>query len=230
MTREPEMVKAYRDTWEARTALILELLAGPVLLARSSSTSVAIVRQISDENIHHVREVMDETFGAENACGIIPFVKTSAVSSPQARTNVLGVLCDYLIWYAKDFTRVKYNQPYKSKTVEDIGEYTRVEFEDGTRRALSREEQRNVHEVLAKGGRLYRQDNIISPGYSDTLSQPFVYRGIAYSPGPTSHWKTTLAGMEALAKKKRLEPPGLSARLCPVLSGLSSYTHRRDVG
>src|SRR5205823_119729 len=137
-------------------------------LARELLTpSGSVFVQISDENLHHVRELMDEVFGAENFCSLVTFYKTGAVSSPEARTNVLGTLCDYLLWYAKDFDLVKYRQPFRPKEPgkDSAGEYTRVEFQDGTRRPLTSEEQDTLRTTLAVGARLYRQDNIISTGY-----------------------------------------------------------------
>jgi adenine-specific DNA-methyltransferase len=209
MTREPEMVQAYRDTWELGLHSYLTYLRDRLLLCRDLlHPSGSIFVQISDENLHHVRELMDEVFGAENFCSVITFLKTAAVSSPQARTNVLGSLSDYLLWYAKDVTRVKYNQPYAPKMGGDVGEYTRVELPDGTRRPLTRDELRDFDAVLESGGRLYRQDNIISTGYSESLSQPFEFGGDTFRPGATSHWKTTLSGMETLAKAGRLERRG----------------------
>src|SRR5947207_12320185 len=91
--REPEMVKAYLDTWELGLHSYLTYLRDRLLLARELlSPSGSLFVQISDANLHHVREVMDGVFGAENFCSIVTFVKTSAVSSPQARTDVLGSL------------------------------------------------------------------------------------------------------------------------------------------
>lgn len=209
LTREPEMVKAYRDTWELGLHSYLTYLRDRLSLAKELlHDQGSVFVQISDENLHHVREVMDDVFGANNACGVIPFVKTSAVSSPQARTNVLGVLCDYLLWYAKDFSRVTYHQPFRQKLLSDLGEYTRIELPDGTRRPLARHEFGNLAEIVSNGARLYRQDNIVSSGYSDSLSKPFVFERRTYSPGSSSHWKTTLDGMASLAKQRRLEPRG----------------------
>jgi len=79
---------------------------------------------------------------------------------------------------------------------------------DGSRRPLNRSEMHNLDSVLANGVRLYRQDNINSSGYSESLSQPFEFEGKVFVPGPTAHWKTTLDGMAALAKARRLEPRG----------------------
>ena len=97
MTREPEMVQAYRDTWELGLHSYLTYMRDRLLLARELlSPSGSIFVQISDENLHHVRELMDEVFGAENCCGVITFKKTSSASG-----NLLAAVGDYLLWYAR---------------------------------------------------------------------------------------------------------------------------------
>src|SRR5437867_11249656 len=94
MTREPEMVKAYRDTWELGLHSYLTYMRDRLLLARELLTpSGSIFVQISDENLHHVRELMDEVFGGKNVCGIISFKKTGGLA-----TNLLPAVNDYLLW------------------------------------------------------------------------------------------------------------------------------------
>src|SRR5438876_7767099 len=102
MTREPEMVKAYRDTWELGLHSYLTYMRDRLLLCRELLTPTgSIFVQISDENLHHVRELMDEVFGADNFCAEIAFAKTSGL----AASDKLPVACDYLVWYAKDRVR-----------------------------------------------------------------------------------------------------------------------------
>src|SRR5690606_5961556 len=108
MTREPEMVKAYRDTWELGLHSYLTYMRDRLLLSRELLTpSGSIFVQISDENLHHVRELMDEVFGAENAVAVIPFVKTAGLGA-----SGLPVICDYIVWHARDRERMKYRQLY----------------------------------------------------------------------------------------------------------------------
>jgi adenine-specific DNA-methyltransferase len=109
MTREPEMVQAYRDTWELGLHSYLTYLRDRLLLARELlAPSGSIFVQISDENLHHVRELMDEVFGSENFVSLISFKKTSGAGSPSGGTDVLPSVADYLLWYAKDSAQVKY--------------------------------------------------------------------------------------------------------------------------
>jgi adenine-specific DNA-methyltransferase len=111
MTREPEMVKAYRDTWELGLHSYLTYLRDRLLLARDLlAPGGSIFVQISDENLHHVREVMDEVFGTENFCQVVTFVKTSG-----QRTKDVHRVCDYLLWYAKSKPEQKYHQMFAEK-------------------------------------------------------------------------------------------------------------------
>jgi len=111
MTREPEMVQAYRDTWELGLHSYLTYMRDRLLLSRDLlAPSGSIFVQISDENLHHVREVMDEVFGNENFCGVIMFMKASAQSS-----DLLSSSSDFLIWYARKKDQVKYRSIYQIK-------------------------------------------------------------------------------------------------------------------
>jgi adenine-specific DNA-methyltransferase len=117
MTREPEMVKAYRDTWELGLHSYLTYLRDRLLLCRellASSGSVFV--QISDENLHHVREIMDEVFGAENFVSLIAFAKTTGFSG-----NTLSSVADYILWYARSIQSIKYRQLYRFKEAGDEG-------------------------------------------------------------------------------------------------------------
>jgi len=210
MTREPEMVKAYRDTWELGLHSYLSYLRDRMLVARELLTaSGSIFVQISDENLHHVRELMDEVFGSENFCAAIVVRKTSALNSPVARVNYIPASADFLLWYSRDLARLKYRQLYKTKELTGDGgdHYRLVEQADGSVRRLRGEEIIDPTE-LPSGDRVVRYDNLISQGFSETLSQPFEFSGASYSPGRTSHWKTTLPGLRRLAEQGRLAVTG----------------------
>ena len=121
LTREPEMVKAYRDTWELGLHSYLTYMRDRLLLARELLTRVGqVFVQISDENLHHVRELMDEVFGGENFCGVIAFKKAGSQTS-----DLLDEYVDFLLWYARDRERVKYRQLYWDKR---LGDDTAVEY------------------------------------------------------------------------------------------------------
>jgi adenine-specific DNA-methyltransferase len=209
ITREPEQVKAFRDTWRDGIHSYLTYLRDRLTVARDLLTdSGSIFVQIGDENVHRVRTVMDEVFGETNFAAQIAFIKTSAVSSPEAKTNVIGDLFDYVLWYSKDIDRVKYRQPLRPKDFGGKSEYKRMELPDGTRRSLSTKEGDDFDLEKYPGARYYRQDNIVSTGFSATLSVPFQAFGTSFQPNASSHWKTTIPGMQSLLRAGRLEPRG----------------------
>jgi adenine-specific DNA-methyltransferase len=202
MIREPEMVKAYRDTWELGLHSYLTYLRDRLLLARELlSESGSIFVQISDENLHHVREVMDEVFGSENHHGLITVEKTTA-----QETTGLPSVCDYLLWYGKCLEKTKFVKVLLPKQVDDPGtkEYNRVELSDGSRRKMTSEETLDWSK-LPFGSRPYRQDNIVSqrpPG-----NFPVEFEGAVYRP-LSGYWKTGIEGMKKLIESKRIERRG----------------------
>lgn len=193
-TREPEMVRAYRDTWELGLHSYLTYLRDRLLLARELLTdSGSIFLQISSENLHLVREVVDEVFGADNFLNIIPFAKTSGVTTRFLASNV-----DFLVWVARDRGRAQFNDLYLSKSF-DAGtadNYNWLMFPDGTHRGMTAEERRDRRKVPEQA-RVYKPDNIASQG---NPSPKFTHRGKVYEQA----WKTTIPGLERLAKAGRL--------------------------
>ena len=203
MTREPEMVQAYRDTWELGLHSYLLYLRDRLRLARELlSQSGSIFLQISDENLHHVREVADEVFGADNSVGIINFVKTSGL----AATDTLATACDYLLWYAKDRTQAKYRQLFvaRGKNYEDGSPYSSIELSSGERRSMTKEEREST-ETLPIGSKVFRIDNLTKPGPGSRYV--FEFEGKKYDPGKR-WWGTTPQGMGRLAVAKRLATVG----------------------
>jgi adenine-specific DNA-methyltransferase len=206
ITREPEQVKAFRDTWRDGIHSYLTYLRDRLAVARDLLTdSGSIFVQIGDENVHRVRALMDEVFGEENICALLVVRKTSSLNSPAARVNVIPGSADFVIWYAKRRDTVKYRQLYNEKTLSGDGgdHYRLVELADGTIRPIAAKEL--VHpETLPPNSKVVRADNLISQGYSEPLSQPFAFQGRSFNPGATSHWKTTMAGLGKLSKSGRL--------------------------
>jgi adenine-specific DNA-methyltransferase len=200
LTREPEMVKAYRDTWELGLHSYLTYLRDRLLVTRDLlAESGSVFVQISDENLHHVREVMDEVFGAENSVSLISVAKTSGL----AVSDGLASACDYLVWYAKSKLHVKMNPVFvpREMSSENKALFSYVELPNGERRKLTLAEQRG--EVpLEPGARRYRIDNLTKPGPGSKFS--FEFDGKKYSPG-SRWWGTTPEGMSGLAKAKRLQ-------------------------
>lgn len=207
MTREPEMVKAYRDTWELGLHSYLGYLRDRLLVARELlAESGSVFVQIADENLHHVRSVLDEVFGAENFCAVINFRKTSGASSPQAKTKVVGAVSDYIVWYARDITRVRYRQLYTQRDWEPGSPYRFLDI-GGNRRRMSLEElQGSV--ALPPDGRAYRLDQLSNQSIIPSCIYPLKIGNSSYLPPAGRHWATTPAGMARLLDAKRVELSG----------------------
>jgi adenine-specific DNA-methyltransferase len=199
ITREPEMIRAYRDTWSLGIHSYLYYLKQRLITARDLlNESGSIFVQISDENVHRVRAILDEVFGEENFCSIIQVQKTGS----QAGT-LLASTVDFLVWYAKSKSTVKYRQLYNERVAGHVSSdrYDQIELTTGTDRRLSREEIER--QVACPPGRIFRQTSLISSGPS-SAEQVFDFQGRSFTPGKSSHWKTTLVGLDKLAKAGRV--------------------------
>ena len=116
LTRQPEQVRAYRDTWELGIHSYLAYLRDRLVAARELLTeSGSVFVQIGDENIHLVRSLLDEVFGRETSSASSPFAKTSGAGSFSGTTNLLASASDYVLWYARDRSRVKYSAALRGK-------------------------------------------------------------------------------------------------------------------
>jgi adenine-specific DNA-methyltransferase len=196
MTREPEMVKAYRDTWELGLHSYLTYLRDRLLLARELlSQTGSVFVQISDENLHHVRELMVEVFGDENFCGVIAFRTTSSQTD-----ELVATIVDFLVWYAKDRDYVKFRRLFRPRAAGE-GMYEWVELPDGSVESLADRSE----DQLTSGSKVFTRDNLTSarpPG-----SFPFEFGGRTYTPGK-NYWKTSQEGLQRLAHANRLVPYG----------------------
>jgi len=202
MIREPEMVKAYRDTWELGLHSYLTYLRDRLLLARELLTeSGSIFVQISDENLHHSRELLDEVFGEENFCGIVNFRKTTGQSG-----SLLPDTNDYLLWYGKAKTRVRFNPLYLPRTGMSWVNYDFIKTEGGLYRKLTKEEKKHP-DLIPAGAKVYRRSPLTSPSRSASTSMPVEFEGKTYTPGKGG-WKTNSAGFERLNSAERLEAYG----------------------
>lgn len=225
ITREPEQVKAFRDTWRNGIHSYLTYLRDRLTVARDLLAETgSIFVQIGDENVHRVRAVMDEVFGDDNFVALISFRKTSAVSSPMARVNVLGGVCDLLVWYAKSRERIKYRQLYLEKTTDSdvAGVYSWLEDHEGRRRRMTTEERSGIVSI-PQGTRIFRIDNVTSAGWSDRLSRPFELHGEKLIPGENRHWATHPEGMARLTLCGRLTPAGKSIGYLRLMDDFPVY-------
>jgi adenine-specific DNA-methyltransferase len=203
-TREPEQVRAYRDTWKLGIHSYLAYLRDRLVVARDLLTETgSLFLQIGDENVHLVRCVMDEVFGSEHFCGQIAFRKTGGFN-----TELLPLTTDVLLWYARDKKLVKYRQIYVEKKAETVEkQYNLLEIPDGTWRRLTKEEILGSEE-LPKGCRRFMADNLMSQGETSSGSFSFKFGQTEYTPGPGYHWKTTEDGVKRLGYAGRLIPVG----------------------
>ncbi len=203
ITREPEMVQAYRDTWELGLHSYLTYLRDRLLLARDLLTpSGSIFVQISDENLHHVREVMDEIFGAENFVSLVAFAKTTGFAG-----KTLSSVADFILWYAKDISQIKYRQLYRPKEAGDEG--------------ATKYRPIGTIEAALKGKidptRLATSDQLTSQGESQASEQEFEFGGRKWRPPVGLHWKTTVEGLNRLADAGRIIIEGNSLRYVRLL-------------
>lgn len=203
LTSEPEMIRAFRDTWELGIHSYLTYLRDRLLLARELLTeSGSVFVQISDENVHHVREIMDEVFGRENFVSIIAYTTTGGFPS-----KTLSRAGDYLIWYCKDASNIKFRSLFTEKESplgDGESKYDQLELSNGLRRALWKKER--VGDIpIEKQSRFYRLGDIQSQGAASE-DAPFEFEGVVYRPKQGSHWKATFPeGMERLRKSRRIQ-------------------------
>ncbi|MFN7714249.1 MAG: DNA methyltransferase, partial [Pseudanabaenaceae cyanobacterium] len=173
------------------------LLLARELLADSGSVFV----QISDENVHHVRELMDEVFGDKNFIGIVTLKKTHHQES-----RLLPLVADYIIWYARDKNYVKFRNYYQLKTLTDVdyNKYRKLEESNGIIRLLTSEE-RNNPDLIPIGCRPFRDDiTLTQDGESSDGQIPFEFNGETFYPGRGRHWRTSIEGLKKLAQKNRI--------------------------
>jgi adenine-specific DNA-methyltransferase len=201
ITREPEQVKAFRDTWRDGIHSYLTYLRDRLTVARDLLTdSGSIFVQIGDENVHRVRALMDEVFGEENFISLIAIQTTTGFEA-----NYLGNMSDFVLWYAKKKDAGRTNPPfYRKEFVLGDGNAKWLMFEDFSYRGVTAREKRG-EETTPRDARPYKPDNIISQGRAKD-TQPFLFRGKTYDTwDKNSHWKANYPiGMERLAKANRI--------------------------
>lgn len=226
MIREPEMVKAYRDTWELGLHSYLTYLRDRLMLAKEMlSGSGSIFVQISDDNLHYVREVMAEIFGQSNFCGLIAFRTTGGQSS-----SLLSTSTDFLIWFAKDKANARFENPTIPKLgggSGGSGQYTLVEPTDFSSepRKMTPEEL-DGSQPIPDGYRVLSHDTLYSQGSpSDPADEIFVWRGREFRCPANTHWKPGVksGGMQRLSDANRLMLVGNTLRYKRYLDDLPVY-------
>jgi adenine-specific DNA-methyltransferase len=205
ITREPEQVKAFRDTWRDGIHSYLTYLRDRLTVARDLlSESGSIFVQIGDENVHRVWTLMEEVFGCENFCGLIQVQKTSGAGSPAIGTDVLASVIDYLVWFAKEKQFVKYRQIYKEKVLGEEGTTQYVNYRDSERFTDHRLSIKNSN---IASNVVFASDNLTSPTAADSTIFKVNIEGSTFIPNKGG-WKTNIAGMGHLKRAMRLKPIG----------------------
>ena len=214
ITREPEQVKAFRDTWRGGIHSYLTYLRDRLTVSRDLLTdSGSIFVQIGDENVHRVRTVMDEVFGAENFVALIPFRKKTM----PLRAKFIEQMADFLLWYAKvkigPRGNAKYRRLYSARSVEGEFHHSAYEMPDGQRTRMSRSQLFN-HALLPPQARVFRLKSLEPSGPMASGRYDYTFRGVVYRP-PKNGFATPREGLDRLSRAGRIEPEG--ARLSYVL-------------
>jgi adenine-specific DNA-methyltransferase len=197
-SREVEMIKAFRDTWENGVNSYLAYLRDRLAVAKELLTgSGSLFLQIGDENVHLVRSVLDEVFGPENFVSLITFVTTSGFSQAAA----LGRSGDYLPWYAKSIGELKARRLWEP--ADDRQGYRWLLFPDGKQRGMTKNEQSGGDELPPEAV-VYKPGDLSSQGAASE-PQLFEHDGKTYAPAASSHWKANFpVGMKRLALANRI--------------------------
>ena len=197
ITREPEMVKAFRDTWRDGIHSYLTYLRDRLEVARDLlNDSGSVFVQIGDENVHRVREVMDEVFGSENYISLISLQKTAARSSLYIQN-----VSDYVIWYGKDVSHTKFRSLYKDRPLEEqlLKQYPLV-YTDSGEHIPSK-----LHEGDLNIRNLARSVVLTSSHEYSRGKEEISFRGMKFKPG-SRYWSTTPENISRLGKASRLVP------------------------
>jgi adenine-specific DNA-methyltransferase len=196
LSSEPETIKAFRDTWELGIHSYLSYLRDRLYLAKGllSETGSCFV-QISDENVHRVRVIMDEVFGPQNFRCLIAFRTTTGKAA-----GYLDTTNDFLVWYGKS-DNTQFHRPFIPRSYKDDYNLRWVEWPNGNRESLSSAEE--IESAIQAGAKVFRPNPLTSQTGSETTTFEYKYNGNKFHP-KKGGWKTNIEGMNILAKEKRL--------------------------
>ncbi len=201
LTQEPEMIKAFRDTWELGIHSYLTYLRDRLFIAKELiSETGSIFVQISNENLHHVKELLDEVLGTENFISIITYRTSSGLGSTFLQTNG-----DYILWYSKNKSETKFNQLFIRKEFGSNTMFKEILTKNGIYRKMNEDE---LTGRVNNGDRPYRLADLVSSGLTPSCVFNVTFEDQQYEPRSGYSWKTNPKGMENLINKKRLAAPG----------------------
>ena len=205
ITREPEQVKAFRDTWRYGIHSYLSYLRDRLVVARDLlAESGSIFVQIGEVNVHRVRVVMDEVFGDENFKNLI----TCRVSSGTTRETSLKSISDYLLWYGKDSNQTKFRRPLKERAI-DTKTYSQVEESNGIRRPMTKKEKLEPSTLPAES-RAFTKLPLHSMSAGDNESRSFL--GSMWSIPSARSWRHSKVGFQRLAAASRVTADNTALR------------------
>lgn len=216
LTAEPEMIRAFRDTWELGIHSYLTYLRDRLLLARELLTeNGSCFVQISDENIHHIKEIMDEIFGGENFCVIICYRRLGIMIGAELKSSA-----HYLVWYAKNKKMQKFHKTFEEQ-IPGVGtgdHFTQLEHkETGECRPMTKDEKINS-KIIPNLWKPYQLVSLQTYGVGSTAKFPIEYQNNQYVPGPNKAWRTTKEGISNLIKNNRIQKAGNTLRYKQFLS------------
>lgn len=206
MSREPEQVKAFRDTWRDGIHSYLQYLRDRLTAAHDLlHNSGSIFVQIGDQNLALVRELVSEVFGDKNFIITIPFQKKAYQDAV-----TIAPVNDYLVWFAKSRSEMKYRPLYIPTPFDgDLGKYTRIESPDLETKKANELSSEQVSEMLSRGWKLLREDYPVVSQDPPRSPQPFDFEGVTYEPPDGRHWSQQWPdGMERLSRAGRLRGTG----------------------
>lgn len=200
ITREPEQVKAFRDTWRDGIHSYLTYLRDRMTIARDLlAASGSIFVQIGEENVHLIRAMMEEIFGPENFIAQISFRKKLM---PLGAKTLEG-MADYIIWFARSLPQIKYRKLFTSTEPDPSGRWTGVQISSGHLRRLSRDEKQDFSRILSTS-RIFGTVSQWAPSFSEKSVYTFSFEGRDYKPTPGRCWVTTVDKMRILNRAQRL--------------------------
>ncbi len=210
LTREPEMVQAYRDTWEVGLHSYLSYLRDRLLLCRELlAPSGSIFVQISDANMHHLREILDEVFGADNFVVVICYRRLGMMVGETIQSSA-----HYVLWSARDKARLKSRKLFEQQVPgRDAGDHY-VNLEETTTRrvrSLTQEERANP-DLIPTGWRAFQLISLTTGGFRPNTTISYEFEGRTYHPGPNKCWRTTKEGLDRLAALGRIVRAGNTIR------------------
>jgi adenine-specific DNA-methyltransferase len=198
LSSEPEMLKAFRDTWELGLHSYLTYLRDRFLLAKELlNESGSMFIQISEENMHLIKQISDEIFGMENYVSTIIAQRTTGLG-----TRLLPRQQDYILWVCKDIQKIKYHQLFikRELSTDELKTYRFYQEDNGNSRTLTEEEKEDITKIK-NPSKLFMVDNLTKPGPG--RKYPVIINGKTYLPG-TRWWGVTEVGMEKLVDVGRI--------------------------